>query len=279
MTGPENRAAIEKAARLIEKADALVVAAGAGMGVDSGLPDFRGVNGFWQAYPALALVGIDFYSIASPAAFHETPRLAWGFYGHRLALYRRTEPHAGFAQLTRWGEAKRHGYRVFTSNVDGQFQRAGVAQAHVHECHGSLLHLQCLRSCSADTWPADEFHPEVDPATCELIGELPKCLRCGGLARPNVLMFDDFDWVADRSRTQAAALKGWLASISRPVVIEIGAGRAVPSVRRFSEWIGTEFEGRLVRINPREAGVSRDLDVGLDLGAIAALRAIAEIQG
>lgn len=43
----------EHAASLIEQADALIVAAGAGMGVDSGLPDFRGAEGFWQAYPAL----------------------------------------------------------------------------------------------------------------------------------------------------------------------------------------------------------------------------------
>ena len=42
------------AAELIEQADAIVIAAGAGMGVDSGLPDFRGNEGFWKAYPALA---------------------------------------------------------------------------------------------------------------------------------------------------------------------------------------------------------------------------------
>jgi len=57
---------VERAASLIEQAEALIVAAGAGMGVDSGLPDFRGKHGFWRAYPALREAGIDFYSIASP---------------------------------------------------------------------------------------------------------------------------------------------------------------------------------------------------------------------
>src|SRR5438067_1528316 len=116
---------IVRAARLIAQADALVIAAGAGFGVDSGLPDFRGTEGFWRAYPALAKSGIAFHAIASPDAFNAHPHQAWGFYGHRLALYRRTQPHAGFALLRKWGGTKRHGYSVFTSNVDGQFQAAG----------------------------------------------------------------------------------------------------------------------------------------------------------
>jgi hypothetical protein len=72
------------AARLIDQADALVIAAGAGIGVDSGLPDFRGAEGFWRAYPALGRAGLRFEEIASPAAFRADPELAWGFYGHRL---------------------------------------------------------------------------------------------------------------------------------------------------------------------------------------------------
>lgn len=58
-------AAIERAAALIAGADALVVAAGAGMGVDSGLPDFRGKAGFWKAYPGLAAAGAAFMDIAA----------------------------------------------------------------------------------------------------------------------------------------------------------------------------------------------------------------------
>jgi len=127
---PALQAALAHAAQLIEQADALVVAAGAGMGVDSGLPDFRGQQGFWQAYPALGREQIDFTQIASPQAFVISPERAWGFYGHRLALYRRTVPHAGFALLKQWGEAMPQGCSVFTSNVDGQFQMAGFAPQH-----------------------------------------------------------------------------------------------------------------------------------------------------
>lgn len=91
------------------------------MGIDSGLPDFRGKDGFWRAYPALHHASLDFYSIASPQAFHASPDLAWGFYGHRLDLYRRTKPHSGFAILKHWGERLQHGVAVFTvGRDDGQ---------------------------------------------------------------------------------------------------------------------------------------------------------------
>ena len=48
-----------------DQADGLLITAGAGMGVDSGLPDFRGTEGFWRAYPALAQAHIRFESIAA----------------------------------------------------------------------------------------------------------------------------------------------------------------------------------------------------------------------
>ena len=104
-------------AELIDQADGLLITAGAGMGVDSGLPDFRGPQGFWRAYPALGRARIPFEHIASPSAFKTQPRLAWGFYGHRLNLYRATVPHAGFEILRRIGERLSEGCFVFTSNV------------------------------------------------------------------------------------------------------------------------------------------------------------------
>jgi NAD-dependent SIR2 family protein deacetylase len=88
-------APIQHAAELIAQADLVVIAAGAGMGVDSSLPDFRGNKGFWTAYPALAREQIDFQQIACPRAFVDNAPRAWGFYGHRLQLYRQTRPTGG----------------------------------------------------------------------------------------------------------------------------------------------------------------------------------------
>ena len=265
--------AIAQAAALIHQAHALVIAAGAGMGVDSGLPDFRGRDGFWRAYPALAQAGLDFQEIASPASFERDPTLAWGFYGHRLALYRATQPHEGFALLKRWGQAMRHGTTVFTSNVDGHFQRTGF-EGETHECHGSLMHLQCARNCRQAIWPADGFEPDVDETTCRLRNSLPSCPHCGGLARPNVLMFSDGAWQPQRSDGQRRRQHQWLARAEGIVVVELGAGTAIPSVRHFSQGLVRQAGARLIRINPRECEVPSSSDVGLPMTAQAALRAI-----
>lgn len=271
--------ALDEAAALIDQADALVVTAGAGMGVDSGLPDFRGSEGFWQAYPALGRAGLQFTEVASPRTFETDPRLAWGFYGHRLALYRRTRPHAGFALLRRWGERLPLGLAVFTSNVDGQFQCAGFNEALVHECHGSLHWLQCLRDCGRAPWPADTLQPDIDEAACRWRGELPACPGCGGLARPNLLMFGDWGWTAERYDAQHRRLARWLARAQRPVVVELGAGTAIPSVRLFGQQVVVGHRGRIVRINPREADVAAAFGVGLACGAVEALVALDERLG
>jgi NAD-dependent SIR2 family protein deacetylase len=265
---------LDRAAELVQDADALIVAAGAGMGVDSGLPDFRGRDGFWRAYPALRDAGVEFTEIASPIAFQRQAERAWGFYGHRLALYRATRPHPGFELLRRWGDRMLHGVHVFTSNVDGQFQRAGFDESSVYECHGSIHHLQCLQPCGEAIWPANDFMPDVDNLACQLLNAAPTCPWCGGMARPNILMFSDWGWESARSDAQRLRLETWLRRVNRPVVIELGAGTAIPSVRRFSEQVVHGMGGRLIRINPRESAVPADLDVGLPMGALAALTAI-----
>src|SRR5262245_41039497 len=179
-----------RAAEAICSADALLIGAGAGMGVDSGLPDFRGDEGFWKAYPPFR--GRSFAHLSTPHWFRTDPPLAWGFFGHRLHLYRAKSPHAGFAVLRRWAERAPPGCFVFTSNVDGHFQRAGFPEERVLECHGSIHHLQCAERCTPDVWPADGVEVEVDEATVRARSELPRCPRCGAVARPNILMFGDY---------------------------------------------------------------------------------------
>jgi len=269
--------ALDQAAALIAQADGLVVTAGAGMGVDSGLPDFRGREGFWRAYPALGRAGLDFTSVASPHTFETDPRLAWGFYGHRLALYRRTQPHAGFGLLQAWGERLPNSLAVFTSNVDGQFQRAGFGDAvPLHECHGSLHWLQCLRGCGQAPLPANGITPDIDELECRWRGELPACPGCGGLLRPNLLMFGDWGWVSDRYDAQMQRLANWLARVERPVVIEIGAGTAIPSVRHFGQQVLAQHGGRMIRINPREPAVATAFGAGIAMGALEGLQALNE---
>jgi NAD-dependent SIR2 family protein deacetylase len=246
---------LERAARTIRSAEAIVITAGAGMGADSGLPDFRGPEGFWRAYPPFARLGLSFEQLANPEWFERDPALAWGFYGHRFELYRRTTPHEGYARLRRWAQKWPHSHFVFTSNVDGQFQKAGFAEERLVECHGSLLHLQCVKPCCAATWPAPEdFSFRLDPVTMRATGELPRCRSCGALARPNVLMFGDKSWSPGRTSAQQVRFQAWLRPLARGgfTVVEIGAGLRVPAVRSMSEQLAAAGRAPLIRINPRD---------------------------
>lgn len=255
------------AADWLRAADGLLVTAGAGMGVDSGLPDFRGRAGFWRAYPVLKPVGINFEDIASPDAMRRTPTLAWGFYGHMLGLYRKTEPHDGFNILRHWAERMEHGLFVFTSNVDGHFQKAGYPDDRIVECHGSIHFLQCFKTCSRNIWSANMVDPQVDANSCRLQSDIPTCPKCGAMARPNVLMFDDYDWIDDRTDLQQERMERWLSRVSRLVVVELGAGKAIPTVRMLSEKNGP----RIIRINPRDFAIASYRGVGIPGRALEVL--------
>lgn len=264
---------IKTAAELIAQADALLITAGAGMGVDSGLPDFRGPSGFWGIYPALGRAGLHFEDIANPRTFIERPALAWGFYGHRLNLYRQTQPGKSFDILKAMAEDMPYGAFVFTSNVDGFFLKAGFPAGRVCEVHGSIHHLQCLNRCSDHIWYANNVQPVIDEETCRLVSELPTCPKCSGIARPNILMFGDWYWNDRRQRTQMASMQEWLDRVSNVVIIEIGAGTAIPTIRNFGESLGYP----LIRINIAESEVTRASDVALSMSGAEALELIVQM--
>lgn len=270
---------VRLAAVAINTADALLVAAGAGMGVDSGLPDFRGTQGFWRAYPVIAKLGLSFEEMANPSWFKDDPALAWAFYGHRLNLYRDTVPHAGFSRLLEIGQSKRHGYFVFTSNVDGHFQKAGFSPERIVECHGSIHHFQCSVSCTDEIWDADGDAVSIDADKFRALEPLPRCPNCSALARPNILMFGDWSWLGDRTDQQQERFSAWLDELSRQsakmAIIELGAGGAIPTVRHTSERVVQRLDGKLIRVNPREDAVPTG-HISLPLGAAEGIRQICD---
>ncbi len=271
---PMNEGEVRQAREWCAEAEAVVITAGAGMGVDSGLPDFRGNEGFWKAYPPYERLGFSFMEMASPSRFSDAPELGWGFYGHRLDLYRRTTPHEGFRLLREYAASRPLGYGVFTSNVDGHFHDSGFDARHIVECHGSIRHFQCFQECSAAIWEAGEAEVIVDPETMRAQPPLPACPQCGGLARPNILMFGDWHWIARRTSAQEARLRKWLSALGaeRMVILEFGAGTAISTVRHFSETLAKQHKAPLVRVNPRESQRPPGVDgVSLPLGALEAI--------
>jgi NAD-dependent SIR2 family protein deacetylase len=254
------------------RAGALVVTAGAGMGVDSGLPDFRGNQGFWKAYPPYERLGLSFVDAANPAHFDQDPQFGWGFYGHRTNLYRATAPHRGFALLLGWAARFGLPYFAVTSNVDGQFQKAGFAEDRVVEVHGSIHHLQCTTPCSDAIWSNGETF-DVDLATMRS-RQVPRCPNCQAVSRPNILMFGDWSWLDGRTAAQRDRFEEFLQDVRgrRLLVLELGAGTAVPTIRHTTETLG-RGDACVVRVNPREPDI-RAPHLSIAAGALEALEGI-----
>ncbi len=179
-------------------------------------------------------------------------------------------PHEGFHRLLETASAKKNGYFVFTSNVDGQFQKAGLSETRIVECHGSIHHFQCTQACR-DIWDADGEVITVDEGEFRATEPLPKCRFCSALARPNILMFEDWSWREHRMRQQQERFTVWLDELAQSsaklAVIELVAGNAIPTVRRTSDKVTDRFGGRLIRLNPRESNVPPG-QIGLPLGAV-----------
>ena len=201
------------------------------------LPDFRGDSGFWKAYPAYERLGLSFVDAANPDHFDEDPAFGWGFYGHRLHLYRETIPHDGYHILRTWmDELGLPGFAV-TSNVDGQLQKAGFDPAAVHEVHGpSTTSSAPCRAARRSGVPGGgaggrRDHARRAPA---------RCRNCRRVARPNILMFGDGAWLPGRSSAQARRLEAFLEAHGEKglVVVELGAGTAVATIRHLSSGWG-----------------------------------------
>ena len=267
---------ILRAHNLINEAEAIIITAGAGMGVDSGLPDFRGNEGFWKAYPPIAALGYEFSQMANPSLFDTNPKLAWGFYGHRLKLYRDTVPHEGFKLLLELVKNKSDNYFVFTSNVDGQFQKAGFNKDKIYEVHGSIHHLQCTETCTQSVWENDLEDIEVDMDKLEA-QTLPQCNNCKELSRPNILMFGDWSFIGKRTDAQAREFHNWTMENKgkKIAIIEIGAGSAVPTIRSFGDRFSRMEEGvALIRINPREYDVADEKNIGISSGGFQGIKQV-----
>ena len=255
-----------EAVELIKSKKFLLITAGAGMGVDSGLPDFRGKKGFWTTSALMKNSSMSYRDLARPKLFKNLPSRAWGFYGKRINEYREIIPHAGFHILRKWSEELFEDYFVFTTNVDNQFQKSGFPENKIAECHGSILHKQCLNNCCKKVWEMDEISFKIDERMFAY-GNFPRCPSCDGPARPNVHMFADTNWVGSRTAKQEKQYKSWLSDIDlqKLLIIEIGAGMIIKNVRLEAK----RLDCPVIRINSDHFKVDKGASV--QLGALEAL--------
>jgi len=233
--------------------------------VASGLGTFRGkAAGIW---PPLQKLGIEFPAMSTPSWFNKAPgqttksvNFAWAFWKFRWDAYTKNAPHKGYDILRSWAANKKFGAFSFTSNIDGHWLACGMPEDRVLECHGAIRFMQCHHQdeqvCKDAVWPTDpkELEMVVSEETDCVKEPMPSCMHCKGMARPNVLMFNDYGFIDTRYHKQSANYAKWLQSVgqskAKVVIIEIGAGTAIPTVRQVAEKQALLLGATLIRINP-----------------------------
>eukprot|EP01124_Arcella_intermedia_P033614 TRINITY_DN8102_c0_g2_i1.p1 TRINITY_DN8102_c0_g2~~TRINITY_DN8102_c0_g2_i1.p1 ORF type:complete len:285 (+),score=67.84 TRINITY_DN8102_c0_g2_i1:96-857(+) len=248
------------------------------MGVDSGLGTFRGKNaGVW---PPLIDLKLDFVSVSNPKWFTKDPQFAWAFWQYRYSLYSTNKPHEGYTILNNIASQKKFGSFSYTSNIDGHWLATGLSEDRVLECHGSVHFLQCNDCDIVYPTPRDEVL-NLKLLSPEKVESTPKCPTCHAISRPNVLMFGDWDYIATRYDQQNKGLRSWSEMVknSKVVVIEVGAGTAVPTVRQKCEKVASSMSAPLIRINLEDPSLPENIKQGvcLPLGALEALQAIQKV--
>ena len=155
----------------------VIALTGAGVSAESGIPTFRGKEGYWT-------VGAREYhpeELATAEAFAQMPWDVWAWYLYRRGVCRAAEPNAGHRALVEWDAALGDRFALVTQNVDGLHRRAGSPEARLHEIHGDIDRMRCARECTPERYaiPADATRAAL------------VCPRCGAMARPHVLWFDE----------------------------------------------------------------------------------------
>ena len=262
-----------------QEAEAILVGAGAGMGVDSGLPDFRGKSGFWKAYPPLAKMGIEFEEMANPYWFTQNPRLLGDFTATGLIFIKRLSPIVVSIFYSTSLKKRNIPMFVFTSNVDSHFQKTGFEENQIMECHGSLMHFQCIEECGQPIWPiSPDLLLQINPDNLLAKEPLPSCPQCGSLARPNILMFSDFAWNSTRTYGQRQRFEKWIEKFKNKnlLIIELGAGTNIPTVRLTCEEVYQSAGNHFIRVNPGESECGLKNTLSLPMGAKDAIKAISQ---
>jgi NAD-dependent deacetylase len=167
-------------AALVRGRQPCVVLTGAGVSTESGIPDFRSPTGIWAEYDPM--------EYATISAFRRDPLKVWEFYALRLSILASAEPNPGHLALA---EIERRGLieAVVTQNIDGLHQRAGSED--VIEVHGSIRSASCL-DCGDRV--------ALDPAS-------PRCVSCGSVLKPDVVMFGELLPAAEIDRANELVRK------------------------------------------------------------------------
>ncbi len=167
----------------------ITVMTGAGISAESGIPTFRGPEGYWT-------VGSREYhpqEMATHAMFLSHPEAVWQWYLYRMDTCRRAAPNPGHFALVDMEKRFGDRFTLITQNVDGLHLRAGSSPKRTFHIHGNIFYTRCAAPCTTEIFPLIEGLPGKGKNEALTADEKTKlrCPACGGWARPHVLWFDE----------------------------------------------------------------------------------------
>jgi NAD-dependent deacetylase len=167
----------------------LTVLTGAGISAESGIPTFRGPEGYWT-------VGSKEYhpqEMATFAMFQRRPEQVWAWYLYRLGVCRKAGPNDGHRALVELEKAFGDRFTLITQNVDALHTRAGNSPKRTFQIHGNIFAMRCAESCRPDIVPIPEAVQGKNrgEALTDDDRRNLRCPACGGWSRPHVLWFDE----------------------------------------------------------------------------------------
>jgi NAD-dependent deacetylase len=222
--------------RAFDGARRVVVLTGAGISAESGVPTFRGGGGSeiwaWRGRPVTEL--------SSAEMLAADPRLVWEWFDHRRALLATAKPNAGHLALAAW-ERRFEEFTLVTQNIDDLHSAAG--SLNVLELHGNIWRARCRRCGSV-------FDFRVHP-----IEDLPRCIACGGPARPDVVLFGEFLPEGVFERAEKAAQRCELFFVVGTSAVVYPAASLPISARKAG--------ARIIEVNPELTDVSAFADATL----------------
>jgi len=191
---------VSQARSVLTLAKRVVILTGAGISAESGVPTFRGADGYWR--------NKSFEELANPQAFAADPRLVWEWYLMRRQTVAKCRPNAAHQALAAWAKAKpiTRSVHLFTQNVDGLHEAAG--HPDVERLHGSLWRNRCT-ACGLEREERSLEYPELPLSPC-----------CGALERPAIVWFGE-------SLPRRSILKAFTASLACEAVLVVGTSGVV----------------------------------------------------
>jgi len=233
----------------------VLVLTGAGVSAESGIPTFRGRNGYWR--------NLDPTTLATSDAFARDPQLVWDWYRERRQQIRDARPNAAHKAIAQLADHT-NDFLLVTQNVDDLHRRAGLPANKMVQIHGDIFISRCsgcdwrleLRDAETNKFRNNTGLAGARPSTASNDQRgtergLPKCKRCNALMRPGVVWFgEQLPW------NELERVKSFFDGGACDVVIVAGTTATFGYI---IEWAirGSRDGGELIEVNPEETPLSR----------------------